>query len=108
MTLAPTVAIWLKVVPFADRSMRKPVSLAELSVHRRFTLRLPCGEAAVSPVGRAGTGIVVVVVAATVVVVVVLVVVLVLVVVGAAVVVVVVVAAVVAVEVEVARRRRSG
>ena len=71
VTFAPTEAIWLKVVPLADRSMRKPVSRPELSVQRRFTLRLPCGELAVRPVGAGGIGTVVVVVAATVVVVVV-------------------------------------
>jgi hypothetical protein len=61
-TLGPTMAIWVKLIPSSDRSIRKPDSLPDLSSHDRLICDL---EMAVSfsVVGAAGTGTTIVTVA---------------------------------------------
>ena len=59
MTFAPTVAISAKLPPAVERSMRKPVSLFEASVHVRRIDEADC-VVATSPVGAViVTGVVV-------------------------------------------------
>ena len=54
--LAPTVATCVKAVPSGERSILKPVSLLELSVHDRLIL-LEDAAAAVRLLGTAGVGV---------------------------------------------------
>ena len=53
MTPAPTVAISLNPPPLIDRSMRKPDSLLETSLHARLTWLL-LGASAPTSIGAAG------------------------------------------------------
>ncbi len=58
MVWAPTVPIWAKVVPLVERSILKPLSLVELSVHKRL-IRLEEAVVAFRLLGAAGVAVVV-------------------------------------------------
>ena len=56
VTFAPTLAIWVNVVPFPERSTLNPVSLLELSVQERL-IRLDDTAVATRFVGAARVGV---------------------------------------------------
>jgi len=56
VTLTPTVATWVNVVPSGERSILNPVSLFELSVQDRL-IWLDDAAVAVRFVGAAGVGV---------------------------------------------------